>query len=580
MKGRARLIIIFWILSYSLFAQPASRLHIETNLRDLKELRLLTLQRSYKVEEIEPNILKLTHRETGLIRYVNVSNIQLDFDNPFGEEQVIDLINTDTTLYNNKYNRKNMFPVGGLSGYPMTIGDFNNNGRLDLLGTYKIPQDHELADCAIAELKEDSTFEIKRIYKDSVYFALASTDLDGDGLKEINLRRNQLFYNYEASHPDSFPNVFNFSHRMWEISSVVGSETFAYLDDDNNMDVLYRGDDSLPPVGSKIFVAEYNPAINRFEKKFSHRPQPEWRISGFSVGDFDEDGLTEFVTGSVDGDIYIFENNGNDSYHQVFYDTLTAPNAYLTGVTNDIDNNGKIEFFVGGSGFYQNSSASRVYWFESDGNNSYVKVRRFLLIGTDVLGTTELFIHDVNLDGVDDLVFSFSYSVVILTWNQSSFQFEVYYLDWWENYDQIIQSVNMYDVFGRGKLDLFVNIKELYAIPRIRTYYYQVETIAGINPPDEIITEFALYQNYPNPFNKSTKLNFRLSKSNRISLTIYDISGKEVISLIRNEVYSPGEYEVSWDGENHFGKEVSSGTYLYEFIGSRFREIRKMLLVK
>lgn len=571
--------IAFWLLPALLPAQPTTWQALATRIPGLEARRTAHLEQEWQVEEAEPNILKMTHKETGMVKYVDITDHTFDFDNPPANVQVIDLINADTTLYNHKYIRKNVFPIGSLLGYPMTIGDFNNNGKLDLCGSYKIPQDLEIADCAIAELQEDSTFAIKKIYTDSVFFSLASTDLDNDNLQEINLRRNQLFYNYEASHPDSFPNVFNFSHRMWQISNAVGSETFTDLDNDGISDVLYVGDDSLPPSGQKIFVAEYNPAFNRFEKKFSIRPTPEWRVSGFSVGDFDSDGFKEFVTGSIDGDIYVFENTGNDSYQQVFHDTITAPNAYMTGTTDDIDGNGKIEFFVGGSAFYNGTPASRVYWFEAAGN-SYIKVRSVFLLGTDVLGTTELFIHDVNQDGTNDLVFSFSFSVAILIWNPNSEQFDLFYLDWWENFDQTIESSNMYDVYDMGMLDLFVNVRDLYSIPRIRTYFYAANPLTGINTPIIPLTNFNLYQNYPNPFNSSTRLRFQLAERCRISLIIYDITGKEVIRLINNQVNAPGTHEVMWNGLNNKRKEVSSGIYFYELRGGGFKQIKKMVFIQ
>jgi hypothetical protein len=584
--------VLFWLLFFSalIFAQPTTWQALAPRIPGGLDARRLThLEQQWLVEEVEPNLLKMTHKETGMVKYVDITDHQMDFNKLPPAVQVIDLTNADTTLYNWKYVRKNMFPIGSLSGYPMTIGDFNKNGRLDLAGSYKVPQQLTLADVAIAELQPDSTFEIQKIYTDSVTKSLAFTNVDGDSLQELNLRRHQLFYNYEASDQDSFPNIFNFSHRMWEISSAVGSETFVDLDNDKNMDVLYVGDDSLPPMGQKVFIAEYDNTLNRFLKRFSHRPQPEWRVSGFSVGDFDEDGFKEFATGSVFGDVYVFENDGNDSYQQVFYDTLSASNAYLTGATNDIDRNGKIEFFLGGSSYYNGTPASRIYWFEANGNNNYQKIRSFFLLGTDVLGTTELFIHDANRDGIDELVFCFSYLVVILSWNPQTQQFDIHYLDEWESDDQEIQSVNMADVFNSGALDLFVNVVDIATVPRIRTYYYQANTITGIDPVGNPVSGFSLYQNYPNPFNKSTLLSFQLPQHSTVSLTIYDITGKEVTKLINNRDFAPGDHQVYWEGTSQNGKEVSSGIYPYELSvidspkgqrGRRYKEVKKMLLIR
>jgi flagellar hook assembly protein FlgD len=117
--------------------------------------------------------------------------------------------------------------------------------------------------------------------------------------------------------------------------------------------------------------------------------------------------------------------------------------------------------------------------------------------------------------------------------------------------------------------------------PRIRTYLYRPNTIVGI-PDDKnpVIDNFNLQQNYPNPFNGSTTIRFQLPTRNQVLLTIYDITGKEVITLINNQNYSPGKHQVSWTAKNQTGKEVSSGIYLYALqVGAR-REVRKMLLIK
>jgi len=576
--------IIFLLLTFLNPAQSVTWRALADRIPGLTEWRLRHLEQEYTVEEVTPNLLKMTHRLTGITKYVDITNHRFDLTHLPSSMQVINLTNVDTTLYNWKYIRKNMFPIGSLVGYPMNIGYFDGDTKLDIAGSYLPGQSIELADCAIAELNEDSAFTIQKIYLDTVEIALSSTDVDLDGLLELNFKwAAQHFANYEQTHPDSFPDSLMFLHRMWEFGGQVASETFTDLDNDIYTDVLYVGDDSLPPCGRKIFVAEYNPGINNFERKYSMRPQPDWIVSGFSVGDFDSDGFTEFATGSGASfsHIYVWENTGNDSYTQVYVDTLTTANAYMTVATNDIDGNGKMEFFVGGSAFYNGIPASRIYWLEANGNNQYVKVRSIFMLGTDVLGFTELYSYDVNGDGTDDLVFSFSFLIVMLIWNPTTQQFDVYYVDQWENYDQEINSINMYDVFNSGTLDLFVNIVDVVTAPRIRTYLYRPSTMVGI-PDDKnlLIDHFKLYQNYPNPFNGSTIIRFHLSARKRVLLTIYDITGKEVMRLINNRFYAPGEHTVKWNGVTKQGKEVSSGIYLYELRSGDFKQVKKMLLIK
>jgi hypothetical protein len=538
--------------------------------------RLAHLEQEWQVEEVEPNILRMTHKETGMVKYVDITNNQIDFSKLSPTVQVIDLINADTTLYNQKYIRKNMFPIGSLDGYPMASGDFNNNGKLDLAGSYLPVQSTDLADCAVAELQVDSTFTIQKVYLDTVEIALQSTDADLDGLLELNFKWGaQYFANYEQTHPDSFPDSLMFLHRMWEFGGQVASETFTDLDNDIYTDVLYVGTDSTQQCCHQVFVAEYDTSTGDFRRRFGLIPSPDWRVSGFSVGDFDNDGLSEFVTGSVSGDVYVFENTGNDAYQQVFYDTLSTPNAYMTNATNDIDGNGKGEFFVGGSSFYNGTPASRIYWFEAASNNTYHKVRSFFLLGTEVLGFTELFIHDINGDGIDDLVFSFSFLIAMITWNSASQEFDLYYLDKWENYDQEINSINMVDFLHNGNPNLFINIVDVVTAPRIRTYQYYPNAIVGIGGNENsLIDKFNLDQNFPNPFNGSTTIRFSLPTQSRISLAIYDITGKEVITLINNRYYALGRHSIKWNGRTNNGKEVTSGLYFHVLKAGGNREVK------
>ncbi len=64
-----------------------------------------------------------------------------------------------------------------------------------------------------------------------------------------------------------------------------------------------------------------------------------------------------------------------------------------------------------------------------------------------------------------------------------------------------------------------------------------------------------------------------------VSVKIYDILGREVISLI-SEVQNRGVYDVVWNGENNFGKKVGSGIYFYRVETDKFAQVMKMILLK
>lgn len=96
----------------------------------------------------------------------------------------------------------------------------------------------------------------------------------------------------------------------------------------------------------------------------------------------------------------------------------------------------------------------------------------------------------------------------------------------------------------------------------------------GVNNITSIPDKFELKQNYPNPFNPVTRINFSLPKKDMIKLTVYDITGKEVMVLV-NEIRERGAYSVDFNGMN-----LSSGIYFYRLITSENVFTRKMLLIK
>ncbi|MDP2983673.1 MAG: FlgD immunoglobulin-like domain containing protein [Candidatus Latescibacter sp.] len=90
---------------------------------------------------------------------------------------------------------------------------------------------------------------------------------------------------------------------------------------------------------------------------------------------------------------------------------------------------------------------------------------------------------------------------------------------------------------------------------------------------------FTLKQNLPNPFNPATTIGFALRKSSQVSLKVYDLLGREVVTLANGEK-SAGEHRVIWNGSDNSGKQVSSGVYLYRLIAGGREETRKMLLAR
>lgn len=120
------------------------------------------------------------------------------------------------------------------------------------------------------------------------------------------------------------------------------------------------------------------------------------------------------------------------------------------------------------------------------------------------------------------------------------------------------------------------------------TYQYKLESvsISGIRVEEKIVeavvpvpNEYVVFKNYPNPFNPATKIKFQLPEAQNVKLTIYDMRGSKIKTLVNNN-YPAGEHVVSWDATDNNGNRVASGLYVYRFEAGRFSKINKMILLK
>ena len=115
-----------------------------------------------------------------------------------------------------------------------------------------------------------------------------------------------------------------------------------------------------------------------------------------------------------------------------------------------------------------------------------------------------------------------------------------------------------------------------YPLDSASIYHIVLQTsfITSVSASAGLPFAFTLSQNYPNPFNPSTTIKFRLPKSSEVTLTVFDILGREV-SVLVNEKREAGAYEVKFDGSN-----LASGVYFYRLQAGDFVETKTMLVLR
>jgi len=101
--------------------------------------------------------------------------------------------------------------------------------------------------------------------------------------------------------------------------------------------------------------------------------------------------------------------------------------------------------------------------------------------------------------------------------------------------------------------------------------YFNLSGFAEVGIP----LKYNLSQNYPNPFNPTTKIDFALPNDSKVSIKIYDMTGREVMNIMNNELKTAGYYTININPSM-----LSSGVYFYRMISDKFIETKKMAIVK
>ncbi len=107
------------------------------------------------------------------------------------------------------------------------------------------------------------------------------------------------------------------------------------------------------------------------------------------------------------------------------------------------------------------------------------------------------------------------------------------------------------------------------------TIYFTIYDPTSIDEGNNAVEKFDLKQNYPNPFNPSTTIAFNLPKAETVTLTVYNILGEKVVTLLDNELRNAGLNVIDFRAAN-----LPSGTYIYTIKTPSFRASKKMSIIK
>ena len=121
-----------------------------------------------------------------------------------------------------------------------------------------------------------------------------------------------------------------------------------------------------------------------------------------------------------------------------------------------------------------------------------------------------------------------------------------------------------------GDYKALINVNSNGGSARGRVYV----NILSLNKNAEIPSKCCLHPNYPNPFNPQTVLGFELSYDSDINISIYDINGRKISTLI-NEYKTAGQYQATFNASD-----LESGIYFYRMLAGDFVDTKKMIFIK
>lgn len=382
-------------------------------------------------------------------------------------------------------------------------------------------------------------------------YGMVAADLDGNGINEIVMGSwnsvNITLGQATGANAYFWPNDPADSH--W--AHLAPSDHVSLF----GLDVVdINGDGTEEVFGSvlqtgDVYVVNYEAGENVFaitEDNYTYAVVPGLSSLGLTAGDLDQDGNMDLIgTGS--------------SYTSGQFNQNLAPNWV------------NIVEFIGGQGGDPEDPANygpiTQVFFPNDMTDAFDKVTRdsagviteYREEGTSgpQFASKFAFLGDIDMDGENEVALGFQGQ------NDSLY-----------TYTEVFNPAD--STYTRTLVSSEANT--------VRTFMRVLSSsVKGVSIEDErviIPSDYVLEQNYPNPFNPTTSIRFELPRDKAVSLTIFDVSGRVVKTLVDNQYLTQGIHEIQWDGTSNAGAQVASGTYVYQLRFGNFAHSKTMVLLK
>ncbi len=490
---------------------------------------------------------------------------------------VIDTWNIDTTLYEDMYEYWQEVPVSTSSTNELAIGDVNKNGYPEVYGYSKDYGEPLGLPAEIFEMDSTGYFIHTYNYPDSISSIVKISDIDNDGNSEVcfwTFNWNNAFYKTDGM--GGLPIIPDFVYTLYPGQK--DDIKFGDFDKNGITDLLFYADNYRDKV-----ISEYNSAINNFETVFVVNDTTGY-YQGFAVGDFDMDSKTDIVYASIESEVFVIEAEKEHTYNLVWEKDIVGSNSHMYMFTNDIDKNGKPEFWVSSTTDNGITDITRFTCFEYTGDNEYKEISRIDFLNMFPFYASNAFPLDVDKDGTEELVICLDDHLFILKFKgaPNNPQYEIFYMRRNNLPTGAYFGTTMYDLDRDGYEELLIHqdITDQTGDGRHFTQIFKPDFLVSVDDKNQnIISGYSLAQNYPNPFNPITSISYYLPKRSNVSLKIFDVLGNE-IALIDEGERTEGKHSVQWNGKDKFQKQVNSGIYFFNLETPEYKKTIKGVLLK
>jgi len=358
-------------------------------------------------------------------------------------------------------------------------------------------------------------YDIGDIDRDSL------TDLVGPNNERINDSTFYIVATQESPNYTYYPSFFSW----WQRVSNRGPGSINYftpdLDRDGAKEILtcegFYGDTTrlmlIENIGNNQNISVW--------RRFTYG-------ANFTFGDFDQDSLRDFVTANPgsSGEIYFFENTGDNQYDRTTIDIINLPNGSDVFSGNDLDGDEKPEFFVA---FYSYvSGMNYLYMWEATGNNTYQRTLIDQVSGGDWAGKRSK-CGDIDGDGIEELVWSIGGRVMVYKATGNN-QFQRIW-DWNNDHGGQLPSavVNVYDMNNNG-------YKEIVIGGSGKTSIFEVEAVRLLRPNGGEVfqvgaQELIRWQKFYPPRCDSLSLFYSIDNGNNYTMITHGLSGDDTSYL-------------------------------------------------